>query len=66
MKIETAKKQRIVRNAILSLFIFLLPVALMYTTFFITGERPWEKKAPKQTNVKPSTTKTNLNNGSND
>lgn len=66
MKIEPAKKQRIVRNVILSLFIFLLPVALMYTTFYITGQRPWEKKTQKQVNAKSLTTKTNLTNGGND
>jgi hypothetical protein len=66
MKIEPAKKQRIVRNAVLSLFIFLLPVALMYTTFLITGERPWEKKAQKHVNAQSLTTKSNSENGSND
>ena len=66
MKIEQATKERIIRNVVLSLFIYLLPIALMFLTFTITGQRPWEKKAQKQDNVKSLTNKTNLNNGSND
>jgi hypothetical protein len=66
MKIEQATKERIVRNVVLSLFIYLLPIALMFVTFTITGKRPWEKKTQKQENVKSSTNKINLNNGSND
>ena len=66
MKIEQATKERIVRNVALSLFIYLLPIALMFLTFTITGQRPWEKKTQKAANTKPLTNKTNLNNGSND
>ena len=66
MKIEQATKERIIRNVALSLFIYLLPIALMFLTFTITGQRPWEKKTQKQENVKSLTNKTNLNNGSND
>lgn len=65
MKIEQATKERIVRNVFLSLFIYLLPIALMFLTFTITGQRPWENKAQKQENAKSLTNK-NLNNGSND
>ncbi|WP_179412255.1 hypothetical protein HDF19_03180 [Mucilaginibacter sp. E4BP6] len=66
MKIEQATKDRIVRNVILSLFIYLLPVALLFITLKITGQRPWEKKTQKAENTKSLTNKTNLNNGSND
>jgi hypothetical protein len=66
MKIEQATKDRIVRNVILSLFIYLLPVALLFITLKITGQKPWEKKSQKTENVKSLTNKTNLNNGSND
>jgi len=48
MKIEAATKARIIRNVILSLFIYILPVALMFITFLVTGQRPWEKKIEKQ------------------
>jgi hypothetical protein len=66
MKIDPATKQQIIRNALLSLFIYILPIALMFITFSITGQRPWEKKVQKKENVKSITNKTNLNNGSND
>jgi preprotein translocase subunit YajC len=66
MKIETAVKQRIIRNAFLSLFIYLLPIALLFLTLYFTGQRPWEKKIHKKENVKSINTKNNLNNGSND
>ena len=63
---EKPTKDRIARNAILSLFIFLLPIALMFATFWFTGERPWkEKKHQKRTDT--TVNKTNSeNNGSND
>lgn len=66
MKIDQATKQQIIRNASLSLFIYLLPIALMFITFLITGQRPWEKKTSKTENVKSSTNKNTQNNGSND
>ena len=66
MKIDPATKQQIIKNALLSLFIYVLPIALMFITFSITGQRPWEKKAQEKENVKSITNKTNLNNGSND
>ncbi len=62
MKMSLESRQKIWRNAGLSLFIFFLPIALMFTTFYITGERPWEHK--KATVNKPSTLKTNNENGS--
>ena len=65
MKIDPAAKQRIIRNALLSLFIYVLPIALMFLTFYFTGNRPWEKKHHSTENVKSVNNKTN-NNGSND
>jgi preprotein translocase subunit YajC len=66
MKMEPATKQRIIRNAFLSLFIYVLPIALMFLTFYFTGQRPWEKKQKTNPNSK-SINKTNtLNNGNND
>jgi len=66
MKMEKATKDQIVRNVILSLFIYVLPIVAMFITFLITGQRPWEKKVHKIENVKPSTFKNSQNNGSND
>jgi len=57
MKMEPRITQRMVRNALLSVFLYALPVLLMFATFYVTGQRPWEKKAkPKasmETKVKP-------------
>ncbi|SDS22526.1 hypothetical protein SAMN05216490_0767 [Mucilaginibacter mallensis] len=66
MKIDTTTKKQITRNLILSLFIYVLPIALMFLTFTITGQRPWEKKAAKKENIKSITNKSNFTNGSND
>jgi hypothetical protein len=66
MKIEPEVKKQITKNVILSLFIYLLPIVLMFLTFLITGDRPWEKKVHKTENVKSTNNKTNSNNGSND
>jgi preprotein translocase subunit YajC len=66
MKMAPETEQRIVKNAFLSLFIFLLPIALMFITFYFTGERPWEKKQAS-TKKQLSVDKIKLNNnGSND
>ncbi|MBD2752545.1 hypothetical protein IC230_06580 [Spirosoma sp. BT704] len=47
MKMEPRIARRIVRNALLSLFLYALPVLLMFATFYLTNQRPWEKKAKK-------------------
>ena len=49
MKMEAHVKQRIFKNALLSLFIYALPVLLMFLTFYITGQRPWLEKKQKST-----------------
>jgi hypothetical protein len=41
MKMEKHIRQRIIRNAILSVFIYALPVLLMLATFYFTGQKPW-------------------------
>ena len=66
MKLEKANKDRIVRNVILSLFIYLLPIALLFISLKISGQRPWEKKNTKANNTKLFTNKPNLESGSND
>lgn len=45
MKTEKVILTRIFKNVLLSLFIYALPVLLMFITFYITGQRPWEKKS---------------------
>ena len=51
MKIEPQIAQRIIRNALLSVFIYVLPVLLMFATFYVSGQRPWEKKAKQPHSV---------------
>jgi preprotein translocase subunit YajC len=48
MKLEQATKKRIVKNALLSLLLYALPIVLMFATFYFTGQRPWEKKKQEQ------------------
>lgn len=55
MKLEQEKKTRIVKNALLSLLLYALPIVLMFATFYFTGQRPWEKKKQQQTT--PTSTK---------
>ena len=43
MKLEETVRKRIIRNALLSLFIYALPIVLMIATFYFTGQRPWLK-----------------------
>ena len=67
MKMEQATRQRIAKNAVLSLFIYILPIAAMFITFAITGQRPWTKKQPAKTQqTKSINTKNTDGNGSND
>jgi hypothetical protein len=66
MKMEKATKDRIARNVLLSLFIYILPIALMFVTLLITGQRPWLKKTTKPVNDKSIIIKNNASNGGND
>jgi len=59
MKMESKIKDRIVRNIILSLFIYALPVVLMFLTFYFTGQRPWEKKQSGNEIIKSTNPKIN-------
>jgi sterol desaturase/sphingolipid hydroxylase (fatty acid hydroxylase superfamily) len=45
MKMDPAVQKRMIRNGALSLFIYALPVLLMFLTLYLTGNRPWEKVA---------------------
>jgi len=49
MKMEPHIATRIARNALLSVFIYALPVILMLLTFYVSGQRPWKNKpVPKE------------------
>jgi sterol desaturase/sphingolipid hydroxylase (fatty acid hydroxylase superfamily) len=43
MKMDPAVRSRMFRNAFLSLFLYALPVLLMFLAFYVQGSRPWEK-----------------------
>ncbi len=45
MAIDPAIKQRIFKNALLSLFIYALPIIALFAYLKVTGERPWEDKS---------------------
>ncbi len=44
MAIDPAIKKRILKNALLSLFIYSLPVLGLFVYLKVTGERPWNEK----------------------
>lgn len=48
MKMEAKIAQRIVKNALLSLFIYTLPILLMFLTFYFNGQQPWKKKTKQE------------------
>lgn len=41
MKLEKTLRLKIQRNLFASLFLYALPIALMFTVFYITGNKPW-------------------------
>jgi hypothetical protein len=46
MKAEKETIQKIIRDGLISLFLYALPVLLMLLTFKMTGQQPWKDKAP--------------------
>jgi hypothetical protein len=49
MQLQKETKQKIIRDITISLFLYALPVILMFLTFYITDKKPWlnkEKKNP--------------------
>src|SRR3984957_14207345 len=45
MKIDANIRERIIRDASVSVFIYALPVALMFLSLLLSGKRPWEQPA---------------------
>jgi len=66
MKIEEQNRQKIIRNVILSLFIYLLPIVLMFATFYVTGDRPWIKQQQKSEKTNSVNPKNSSSNGTSD
>jgi len=50
MEIDNDTKKSIARNVFLSLFIYVLPVLLMFLSFYLSGKRPWEQKRSSSIN----------------
>ncbi len=49
MPLEKPARQKIIRDLLISLLIYALPLVLMFLSFYITGKRPWLKQP--QTNA---------------
>jgi hypothetical protein len=43
MKMDSRIIKRLVKNVLLSLFIYALPITLMLLAFYLSDERPWIK-----------------------
>jgi hypothetical protein len=43
MRIDADVRKKIIRNASFSLLIYALPIVMMFLTFYVRGQRPWEK-----------------------
>ncbi|UPK66590.1 hypothetical protein [Chitinophaga filiformis] len=43
MKTDNITKQRIIRDALISIVLYALPVLLMLLSFRISGEKPWKQ-----------------------
>lgn len=47
MQLQKETKQKIIRDITISLFLYALPVILMFMSFYITGKKPWLNQAKK-------------------
>ncbi|WP_186774603.1 hypothetical protein [Chitinophaga pinensis] len=44
MKLDKVTRNKITRDALISIFLFALPVLLMLLSFKISGQRPWQQQ----------------------
>jgi hypothetical protein len=51
MKIEKQVVKQLVRDGVISIFLYALPIVLMFLYFYIRGERPWQEHGRQQTAV---------------
>lgn len=49
MQLQKETKQKIIRDIAVSLFLYALPVILMFLSFYITGKKPWLNQEKKNT-----------------
>ena len=54
MKMRPFIIRRIIRNALISLLIYALPILAMLLVFYIRGERPWKEKKQRTEQVLPT------------
>jgi hypothetical protein len=47
MQLQKETKQKIFRDIVVSLFLYALPVILMFLSFYITGRKPWLNQGKK-------------------
>jgi hypothetical protein len=47
MPLEKLSKQKIIRDLVVSLFIYALPILLMFLSFYVTRKRPWLNQPQK-------------------
>jgi hypothetical protein len=47
MRLQKETKQKIIRDIIVSLFLYALPVILMFLSFYLTGRKPWLNQGKK-------------------
>jgi hypothetical protein len=47
MQLQKETKQKIFRDIIVSVFLYALPVILMFLSFYFTGKKPWLNQAKK-------------------
>jgi hypothetical protein len=47
MRLPKETRQKIIRDASISLFIYALPVILMFIYFSLTGQKPWQNQPKK-------------------
>jgi hypothetical protein len=54
MQLQKETRQKIFRDALISLLLYALPVILMFLSFYISGKKPWLNQPQKNSiNVAP-------------
>lgn len=57
MKMQPFIIRRIIRNALISLLIYALPILAMLVVFYIRGERPWKEKKQRTEQAMPTSSR---------
>jgi hypothetical protein len=54
MKIEKNVMKQLIRDGAISIFLYALPIALMFLYYYAKGERPWKEQPGKAASVNQS------------